>query len=105
MRNDSQNSRELRLRRREYTRQFYRGNHSAFFIAVLETLLLTGSNLMISWLMQVLIDVITGVEGRFTMLEAGGLCVASIGISGLGMWLAWLVEPRFVAKAIGQYKE
>lgn len=105
MRNDSKNSKELRLRRREYTRQFYRGNHSAFLIAVLETILLAGANLMISWLLQVLIDVITGVEGRFTILETSGLCVVSIGISVLGMWLAWLVKPRFVARAIGQYKE
>lgn len=105
-RNEKHGSRkEIRLCRREYTRQFFKGNRSAFAIAVLETILLVGVNLMASWLMQVMIDVITGAETRFSLLGITGLCAACIGIIVLSMWLAWLSKPRFVARAIGQYKE
>ena len=51
------NKSAVRKRRRSFTRQFYKGNTSAFALAVLETVILVGANLMISWLMQKLIDV------------------------------------------------
>lgn len=95
----------IRKRRRSFTRQFYKGNTSAFLVAVLETIILVGGNLMISWLMQVLIDVTTGTESNFTVLQVTLLCAACIGIFAFGMWLAYLAKPRFIAKAIGQYKE
>lgn len=95
----------IRKRRRAFTRQFYKDNTSAFLIAVLETIILVGANLMISWLMQVLIDVTTGADSQFTLLQVTGLCVFCIAIFSFGMWLAYLSKPRFIAKAIGQYKE
>ena len=96
---------EIRKRRRSFTRQFFKGNTGAFLAAVLETIILVGANLMISWLMQVLIDVTTGVDNDFTLLQVALLCAGCIGILAFGMWLAWLSKPRFIAKGIGQYKE
>ena len=95
----------LRKRRRSFTRQFYKNNTSAFVLAVLETIILVGSNLMISWLMQKLIDVTTGTDSEFTLLQVTGLCAVCIAIFAFGMWLAYLSKPRFISKAIGQYKE
>lgn len=95
----------IRKRRRSFTRQFYKGNTSAFVLAVLETIILVGANLMISWLMQKLIDVTTGTDTQFTLPQVTGLCVVCIAIFAFGMWLAYLAKPRFIAKAIGQYKE
>ena len=99
------NKSAIRKRRRSFTRQFYKDNTSAFLLAVLETIILVGANLMISWLMQVLIDVTTGVDSDFTVLQVALLCAGCIGILAFGMWLAYLSKPRFIAKAIGQYKE
>ena len=95
----------IRKRRRSFTRQFYKGNTGAFLIAILQTIILVGANLMISWLMQVLIDVTTGTDTQFTLLQITGLCVACIAIFSFGMWMAYQAKPRFIAKAIGQYKE
>ena len=36
---------------RPYMRQFYRGNGWRFTLAMVQTLLLTGANIMISWLL------------------------------------------------------
>ena len=99
------NKSAIRKRRRSFTRQFYKGNTSAFAVAVLETIIMVGANLMISWLMQKLIDVTTGTDTEFTLLQVTGLCVVCIAIFTFGMWLAYLSKPRFIAKAIGQYKE
>ena len=90
------NKSEIRKRRRSFTRQFYKGNTSAFLVAVLETIILVGANLMISWLMQKLIDVTTGMETAFTLVQVTGLCVAGIAIFAFGMWLvtAWQKRRR-----------
>ena len=99
------NKSAVRKRRRSFTRQFYKGNTSAFALAVLETIILVGANLMISWLMQKLIDVSTGTDTEYTLLQVTVLCAVCIAIFAFGMWLAYLSKPRFIAKAIGQYKE
>lgn len=95
----------IHKRRRCFTRQFYKGNTIAFLVAVLQTFVITGANMMISWLMQVLIDVTTGADSRFSLLQVTGLCAACMGILAFGIWLAYLSKPRFIARAIGQYKE
>ena len=95
---------KIRKRRREYTRQFYKGNIGAFLASVTETVVLAAANLTISWLMQVLLDV-DGVDTRFSLVDVALLCALSIGIFLLGMGLAYLSRPRFLARAIGQYKE
>ncbi len=95
----------IHKRRRSFTRQFYKGNTGAFLLAVLETIILVGANLMISWLMQKLIDVTTGTDTQFTLLQITGLCVVCIAIFAFGMRVAYLAKPWFIAKAIGQYKE
>lgn len=95
----------IRKRRRTFTQQFYKGNTSAFLLAVLENVILVGANLMISWLMQKLIDMTTAVDTEFTLLQATGLCAVCIATLIFGMWLAYLSRPRFIANAIGQYKE
>ena len=99
------NKKGIRRRRKAYTDQFYKGNTGVFLLAVLETLILVGANLMISWLMQKLIDVTTGADTELTLIQVTGLCAACIAIFSFGMWLAYLAKPRFIAKAIGQYKQ
>lgn len=92
-------------RRRTFTRQFYKGNIGNLALTFLHLVIMAGGNLLISWLMQVLIDLTTGSTGSFTFGQVvlfAALCIVFI---AFGMWLGWLGRPRFVAKAIGQYKE
>ena len=95
----------IRKRRRSFTRQFHIGNTGAFLGEMLGIVVLVGANLMISWLMQKLIDVTTGTDTQFTLLQVTGLCAGCIAILAFGMWMTYLSKPRFIAKAIGQYKE
>lgn len=94
-----------RARRREFSRQFYKGNKAAFFIAVAKTAFLTSANLMISWLLQVLIDLTTGSSGSFTLGQVALLSAGCLVILAFTFLLTYNSEPRFIAKAIGQYKE
>lgn len=96
---------EVRARRREFTRQFYKGNLGRFAVALLETVVLTAVNLVISYLLQVLIDVTTGAEGKYTLGQTAALCAFAAALCASAFFLGYHSVPRFTAKAIGQYKD
>jgi len=90
--------------RKSFTRQFYRGNRGTLTVAVVSTLLNAGSNLAISWLMQQLIDVSTGAATGFTLPQLALialLCTLAVGAAG---GIAYLSRPRFLSRAMEQYK-
>lgn len=90
--------------RKRFTRQFFRGNGWNMAVALLQAVMIVGANLLLSWLMQQLIDVSTGVSTAFTLGQLviiGGICVA---IVAAGCGLAYISKPRFLFKAMTQYK-
>lgn len=89
---------------RPYTRQFYKGNGICFLFAFIQTLLVTAGNLVISWLIQQILDLVAGVDTGFDLTELAmiaGLCVVGIMIA---FGFAYISKPRFTAKAMKQYK-
>ena len=54
---------------RPYTKQFYKGNIIYFIFALCETLLGAIGALLVSWLIQQLIDLIGGYETGFSLLQ------------------------------------
>ncbi len=91
-------------RRRSYTAEFYRGNRIAFCFALLSTALLGAVNLGLSWLIQQMIDSASGLEGTYSfgqlVLLTGGAVLMTI----LVKLLNYVSKPRFVKKALTQYK-
>lgn len=90
---------------RPYTRQFYRGNGWCFALALVQTVLLTGSNLLISWLLQQILDLVSGVNTGFTLIQMTAITAVCIAMITAAFFCAYFSKPRFVAKAIGQYKD
>lgn len=91
--------------RAQLTAQFYRGNLGYLMLALLAALAGGSLNLILSWLMQQLIDAASGVPGT---LELGTLARLSCGFLALYVALSLLKyasEPRFLARAMRQYKE
>lgn len=90
---------------RPYTRQFYRGNVLSFTLALSETLLTVIFNLIVSWLLQQILDLIGGVDTGFTL---GSLIIISFvvvtGIVCAGT-VSYHSRPRFITRGISQYKE
>lgn len=91
--------------RKSFIKQFYKGNKLAFGIAIFAALFVGGLNLIVSWLMQQIIDCISGGE---TALDLKGLLfitvlvVLAIVLFGV---LEYISKPRFMKKAMQQYKE
>ena len=57
----------MKNKRREYTAQFYKKNHIAFAAALLSSLLTSALNLYIAWVLQQMIDAVSGVPGSFAL--------------------------------------
>jgi len=89
---------------RPFTRQFYRGNGGYFVLAMIQTVLATAAQLMISWLLQQVIDLITGADIGFTLGEVTYLAVTCLLLMLLAYGFAYISKPKFISKAIGQYK-
>lgn len=84
--------------------QFMHNNHLNFTGALLATLLIAATNLIISWLLQQIIDAATGSNQVFNLVQLLiiSICLALVLIAGLV--LDQKTSPRFVEKAIAQYK-
>ena len=90
---------------RPYTKQFYKGNRICFLIVFMEILLGAMSALMVSWLMQQLIDLIGGCDTAFDLRELiriSLLLLIGIMISKL---ISYHSKPKFITRGISQYKE
>ena len=88
-----------------YMRQFYNGNGWRFALTLAVTLVLTASTMMVSWLIQVIIDMATGADVGFSFTQVVLLTVTGILLEAFAYFLAYHSKPRFIAKGIGQYKE
>ena len=91
--------------KRELTAQFYRGNVANFTVAAFAALAGGSLNLIVSWIMQQLIDAASGTEGALPLNRlaeiSGGFILLCIAL----FLLKYASEPRFVVKAIRQYKD
>ena len=96
---------ECKQLRKQYIRQFYRGNGWSFFLAIAVTLVQTAAAMMVSWLIQVIIDLATGADVGFSFSQVLLLTVTGILLEAFSHFLAYHSKPKFIAKGVGQYKE
>ncbi len=97
--------RALRALRRPYTSRFFHHNRLAFSMAVSSSILVGGINLALSWVMQQLVDAVSGTPGVMSLGWLSILSAAAIASVMLVSFLYYLSMPRFIEKAMRQYKE
>ncbi len=90
--------------RREYISTFFRGNKSAYCAMLLTSVLFSALNLAAAWLIQQLVDNVSGEPGALSLSTLAVLTAAIIlliiPIKGLQYW----AQPRFMKKALSQFK-
>ena len=94
-----------KTQRRELAAQFYRGNRLTFAVAAFAALTAGSLNLILSWLIQQLIDTASGMPNARPF---GTLALLSAGMVGLYIavtLLRYAAEPRFLEKAMRQYRD
>ena len=91
--------------KKQLCRQFYRGNIPAFALAVFAALASGSLNLILSWMIQQLIDTASNVPGALP-LPVLAKCTGGFVLLCVALFLLkYESEPRFIARAIRQYKD
>lgn len=90
---------------RRLTAQFYRGNLGCLCVAGAAALASGLLNLILSWMIQQLIDAASGAPEALPLpvlsAMAGGFVALCAGI----LWLRYCSEPHFIERAMRQYKD
>ena len=90
---------------RQLTAQFFRGNIPMFALAVFAALTGGTLNLIVTWLMQQLIDAASGLSGALPLGQLEWITGGFILLCAALMLLKYASEPRFIEKAMRQYKD
>lgn len=98
-------NRDVLHRRRQFTQLFYRGNHLNFVLALTVSLLGMALNLAISWLLQQTIDLATGTGNTLSLPQLAVVTLALLAACVVFDALGALAKPRFLSRAIAQYRE
>lgn len=98
-------NRKRRSRRRAYISQFYRGNHIAFLAASLSCMLTGALNIGIAWVMQQMIDAVSGVLGALELPVLALLTMWIVLLIILFKCMNYASMPGFLKKAMQQYKD
>ena len=90
---------------KQFKKQFYLKNKLNLLFGLLSMVLLAVGSLLVSWMLQQVIDVASGANSRFTLLQLALLSVAiTVGIV-ISFLLQYHTIPRFIQRAIRQYKD
>ena len=90
---------------RQLTAQFFRSNVPMFALAVFAALTGGTLNLIVTWLMQQLIDAASGLPGALPLGKLAWITGGFILLCAALMLLKYASEPRFIEKAMRQYKD
>ncbi len=90
---------------KDLRRQFYKGNKPAFGVAIFVTLTMAVLSLSTSWLIQQLMDTISGVAGALRLTTLALLTAGLIVLAVVMGMVEYVSKPRFMKKAVQQYKE
>ncbi len=90
---------------RPYTRQFYKGNIACFIAVLCEILLSAIGSLLVSWLIQQLIDLIGGYNSGFSLTELTVITLILIAGVAAAYLISYHSKPKFITRGISQYKE
>ena len=88
-----------------YTRQFYQNNRLCFLVALCGTLMMTAAALLVSWLLQQLLDLIGGYDTGITLSELIVMTLALTGIIVMAKFFCYHSMPKFITRGSAQYKE
>lgn len=94
----------MKLTRKDFTRQFYKGNIGNLCVALFAYTMLAVPILAVSFLIQQLVDIASGVDTVFTFGQTIALCGGGLGLFLIGYILEYVSRPRFICRAMSQYK-
>lgn len=87
-----------------YIKQFYKGNGWNFALVIVNIVLGVVSNLLISWLLQQILDLVSGEGAILTLSQLAITSLLAMLLIILSSVCAYFSKPKFVQRAMSQYK-
>ena len=88
----------------DLNRQFFRGNLVSLILGIFQSLVIVAVNLVISWLLQQILDIASGEQVNYTLLQLVYVSLGIVGVIVFAMAINYHAVPKFLAKAMAQYK-
>ncbi len=89
----------------QLTASFYRGNRANLVLAALGAAVSSSLNLILSWILQQLIDTASGHAGAYALHTLAYISVGFILLCLAASLIDYVSLPRFIERALRQYKE
>ncbi len=89
---------------RQLRRELTRGNKGLMIAAVVQTLGMTALNLLLSWMIQILIDICIGSQAEMTLEQVVRILIVGLAGTVANFALVYHTRPRFQTRAMAQYK-
>ena len=94
----------MKLHRKDFTRQFYKGNIGNLSLALFSCALIAIVNLSLSFLIQQLVDIAAGADTIFKFGQILAMAIGELGILFISYALEYGSHPCFISRAMSQYK-
>ncbi len=85
--------------------RFYEGNRMRWWLAMVSTLAASAGVLVISWLLQAVVDAAAGVEGTLPLNTLVLIALALYGAMAVLYFILYHTKPVFVSRAMRQYRD
>lgn len=90
--------------RKQYLRRGFRHSRKWFALAVIAMLVLSAYNIVFSWLLQMIIDIVSGYS-TLTILQIGIISVSTFLIFMAAYLVYRVARPKYLYKAVSHYKQ
>ena len=91
--------------KKQLVRQFYIRNLPALAIACFAAFVTASLNLIVSWIMQQIIDAASSVEGALSLKTLLIISISFVLLCIVSFLLDYISQPRYICRAMRQYKD
>ena len=91
--------------KKQLVRQFYKKNVPALAIACFAAFVTASLNLIVSWIMQQIIDAASSVEGALSLNTLFIVSISFVLLCIVSYLLDYISQPRYICRAMLQYKD
>ncbi len=95
---------EIKALRRPFLRELFRGNRFNLAMTLISAVLAAAGELIISWLIKEIVDLISGISG-YTFGALLAIACGAVALIALAAVIDYTFLSRFRAKAMKQYRE
>lgn len=86
-------------------KELFRGNYGYIALGILSAFLLAGINLFLQWMIQQLMDVLSGTPGKFSLNELLGMALGMLLVLFVMELIDYVSKPRLLSRSIKQYTD